>query len=185
MRHRVQGTALGRDTKHRKALVKNLLASLFQHGAVETTEEKAKAIKRLADKVITKGKPGTLNARRTLERFFGQRQIVNHILDSVVPVLKDRNSGYTRMTRLGKRRGDDAAMVKLELTAAPLIKPVVEAKEAKKPVAKKAAAANVEKAEKAETKTAKKVAPVKKAVKKAPAAKKPAEKSKSKAKKKE
>lgn len=139
MRHRVKGTAIGRDTQHRKALIRNLLASLFQHGAIETTELKAKVVKRMADKVITKGKPGNLSARRTLESFFGQRQIVNHIMESVVPAVTDRTSGFTRTTRLGKRRGDDATMVKIELVSAPLAR----AAKAEKPArtAKKAAPA--------------------------------------------
>lgn len=115
MKHRVKNKALGRDTKHRKALFKNLLSSLFEHGAIETTEAKAKVIRRLADKIITKAKPRTLQARRTLERFFGSRQTVNTIVDKTIPLLGERKSGFTTLTKLGRRRGDDAAMVKLEL----------------------------------------------------------------------
>lgn len=177
MRHRVQGTAIGRDSQHRKALIRNLLASLFQHGAIETTELKAKVVKRMADKVITKGKPGTLNARRTLESFFGQRQIVNHIMESVVPAVADRTSGFTRMTRLGKRRGDDASMVKIELVSAPVAraaKPAKAEKPAAKAPAKKAAPAEKAVETKADAKAeAKETKP---AVKKETKAKAPAKK---------
>lgn len=123
MRHRVKAQHFNRDTKSRKALFKNLLSSLFEHGAVETTEQKAKAIKRLADKIIGKALPGTLTARRVLERFFGSKQTVNRLVDSVAPVMRDRTSGFTRIIRLGSRRGDDATMVKLELVVAPQAKP--------------------------------------------------------------
>lgn len=143
MRHRVKAQHFNRDTKSRKALFKNLLSSLFEHGAVETTEQKAKAIKRLADKIIGKALPGTITARRVLERFFGSKQIVNRLVDSVAPVMRDRNSGFTRITRLGRRRGDDASMVKLELIVQPqpkaekvAPKKVEEKKEEKTPAAK-------------------------------------------------
>jgi large subunit ribosomal protein L17 len=169
MRHRVQGTAIGRDSQHRKALIRNLLASLFQHGAIETTELKAKVVKRMADKVITKGKPGTLNARRTLEGFFGQRQIVNHIMESVVPAVADRTSGFTRITRLGKRRGDDATMVKIELVSAPVAraakteKPAAKTAPAEKTVETKADAAEAKETKPAVKKETKAKAPAKKA----------------------
>lgn len=145
MRHRVKAKHFNRDTKGRKALFKNLLSALFEHGAIETTEPKAKAIKRLADKVIGKAMPGTLTARRILERFFGSKQVVNRVVDAVAPAMKGRNSGFTRIVRLGHRRGDDSEMVKLELINKPTAKPeapakVVEVKEEKtEKVAKKAA----------------------------------------------
>ncbi len=123
MRHGVKAKHFNRDTKSRKALFKNMLSSLFEHGAVETTEQKAKAIKRLADKIIGKALPGTLSARRVLERFFGSKQVVNRLVDSVAPVMRDRTSGFTRIIRLGNRRGDDATMVKLELVVQPQAKP--------------------------------------------------------------
>lgn len=144
MRHGVKAKHFNRDTKSRKALFKNLLSSLFEHGAVETTEQKAKAIKRLADKIIGKALPGTLTARRVLERFFGSKQTVNRLVDSVAPVMRDRTSGFTRIIRLGSRRGDDATMVKLELVVQPQAKPEkkveekTEVKEVKAAPAKKA-----------------------------------------------
>lgn len=169
MRHRVKGKALSRNTKQRKALFKGMLRSLFEEGAIETTETKAKVIRRLADKVITKAKPRTLNARRTLEQFFGSKQTVNRIVDSVVPAVEDRTSGFTTLTRLGRRRGDDAPMVKLEL-----VNPPVE-RANDQPAAEKKTASAAAKAPKASTKAADKSAkeaPAKKAAtKKAPAKK--------------
>lgn len=153
MRHRVKAKHFNRDTKGRKALFKNLLSALFEHGAIETTEPKAKAIKRLADKVIGKAMPRTLNARRILERFFGSKQVVNRVVDAVAPAMKGRNSGFTRIIRLGNRRGDDAEMVKLELVDKPNAKPEAPAK---------VAAVKEEKTEKVEKKAVKKATPKKK-----------------------
>lgn len=123
MRHRVKAKHFNRDTTSRKAMFKNLLISLFEHGAIETTEARAKQIKRLADKLIHRALPGTLNARRLLERFFGSKQVVNNLVDGVAPAMKDRNSGFTRITKLGRRRGDDANMVLLELVEKPMPRP--------------------------------------------------------------
>lgn len=157
MRHRVKAHHFNRDSKARKALFKNLLANLFEHGAIQTTEAKAKEIKRLADKVIGRALPQTLQARRVLERFFGSRQVVNHLVDSVAPAMKNRHSGFTRIVRLGQRRGDDASMVKLELVAAPVAKEPAKVEKkaapAPKPAGKKAAKAS---AKKTAAKTAKK-----------------------------
>lgn len=191
MRHRVQGTAIGRDTQHRSALIRNLLISLFEHGSIETTELKAKVVKRMADKVITKGKPGDLAARRNLESFFGQRQIVNLIMGSILPAVTDRTSGFTRSIRLGRRRGDDANMMKVELVSAPIVR-VVEPKVAKaktvKP-AKKAASTEVAAEDKktavkssAKPTAAEKTAPKKAAPKKVAAKPKTAAKATTKAK---
>lgn len=164
MRHRAVNKSFSRDTNGRKALFKNLLTALFHHGYIETTEPKAKAVRRLADKIIHRALPGTLAARRLLERFFGSRQAVNQVVDSVAPTMKGRTSGFTRIVALGRRRGDNAPMVKLELVNAP-------AERAEKPVkaekAPKAVAAETVKEEKA---PAKKAAP-KAAAKKAPAKK--------------
>lgn len=151
MRHRVKGKALSRNTKQRQALFKGMLKSLFEEGAIETTEAKAKVIRRLADKVISKAKPGTLNARRTLEHFFGSKQIVNRIVDGVAPALKDRKSGFTTLTRLGRRRGDDSSMVKLELVSQPIEKEVAETAkkvDSAKKVETKAGKDNAKKSEK-------------------------------------
>lgn len=136
MRHRSATKHFNRDTEQRKSLFKNLLRALFEHGQIETTEPKAKALKGIADKLIHRAAQGTIPARRLLQRFFGTRAIVNRLVDEVAPAMKDRNSGYTRIVRLGKRRGDDSMMVKMELVVKPVAKTVtVATKEAKAPKA--------------------------------------------------
>lgn len=139
MRHRIAGVKLGRNTEQRTSLFKNLLTALFVHGQIQTTESKAKAIKGLADKLVTKAKNGTLPARRSLGQFFGKRELANRLVDEVAPVMKDRTSGFTRIVRLGKRMGDDSMMVKMELVAKPTAKAEIKkpVKEVKKSVVKK------------------------------------------------
>lgn len=156
MRHGVKAKHFNRDTKGRKALFKSLLVNLFQHGAVETTEAKAKQIKRLADKLIHRALPGTVQARRVLERFFGSRQVVNNLVDSVAPAMKDRQSGFTRITKLGNRRGDDASMVKLELVNKPVVAETVKEEKAAKPVKEETSEAKAEKKTEAKKTPAKK-----------------------------
>lgn len=120
MRHRSSTRHLGRNTAQRKSLFKNLLLSLFAHGSIETTEAKAKAIKGIADRLIHRAQEGTVPARRIIGRFFGTRQAVNVLVDQVAPAMTDRSSGFTRIVRLGKRRGDDSVMVKMELINRPI-----------------------------------------------------------------
>lgn len=115
MRHRVKGKKLGRDTGHRKALFKNLINSLILRGEIKTTESKAKAVRGLVDKLITRGKTGTLHARRLIAAFLADKRAVNKLVDEVAPRFKARPGGFTRIIRLGRRRGDNAMMVKLEL----------------------------------------------------------------------
>lgn len=122
MRHRVAGKKLSRSRSHRKALFRNLLSALIVHGEIRTTESKAKAIRRLFDKLVTKGKVGTLHARRLVAAFLNNKKAVNKLVDEIAPLFKKRPGGFTRMIRLGRRRGDEAMMVKLELVEKPEIK---------------------------------------------------------------
>jgi len=133
MRHRVSGRKLSRDRAHRKALFKNLISGLVIRGQIKTTESKAKAIRGLVDKLITKGKTGTLHSRRLIGAFLQNKKAVNKIVDELSPLFKKRPGGFTRIIRLGKRRGDDAMVVRLELVE----KPGEESKEKKKVKAKK------------------------------------------------
>lgn len=132
MRHRVSTNKLGRNTAQRKSLFKNLLTALFVHGEIQTTEAKAKAIKGLADKLISRSQTGGIAARRLIGRFFGTRAVANRLVDEVAPAMSDRKSGFTRITRLGKRMGDDSMIVKMELIAKPVAKEVVKPVEEKK-----------------------------------------------------
>ena len=133
MRHRVAGKKLARSRSHRKALFRNLLSALILHGEVKTTESKAKATRRLFDRLITKGKSGTLHARRIVAAFLNNKQAVHKLVDEIAPKFKDRPGGFTRMIRLGQRRGDDAMMVKLELIEKPEPKKKVVVKKTEKP----------------------------------------------------
>ena len=108
-----------RDRAHRKALFKNLINALVLKGEIKTTESKAKAVRRLIDKLITKGKKGTLHSRRSIAAFLQNRRAVNRIVDELSPLFAKRPGGFTRIIRLGRRRGDDAMMVKLELVKKP------------------------------------------------------------------
>jgi large subunit ribosomal protein L17 len=122
MKHRVAGKKLSRSRNQRKALFKNLINALVIKGEIKTTESKAKAVRGLVDKLITRGKTGTLQARRMIGAFLQNKQAVHHIIDELGPLFKTRAGGFTRMGRLGRRRGDDAMMVKLELVEKPKAK---------------------------------------------------------------
>ncbi len=153
MRHRVKGKKLSRTSSQRKALFKGLINALVIHGEIKTTESKAKAVRGLVDKLITKGKKGTLHSRRLIAAFLQNKLAVNRIVDELGPLFAKRSGGFSRITRLGTRRGDNAMMVKLELVekVAPL--KTKEEKEKKAP-AEKASKDKGVKAE--EKKTAKK-----------------------------
>jgi len=114
MRHQVKGRKLNRDAQHRKALFKNLITALILNGQIKTTEAKAKTVKGLFDKLMTHAKKATLNQRRLIDQALNKREIVNKLVDEIAPVSK-RTSGYTRIVRIGRRLGDDAMMVRLEL----------------------------------------------------------------------
>ena len=113
MRHRHKLKKLNRDTKHRQALFKNQLKQLVIYGSITTTLAKAKQAKRLVDKLVYRAKDGSVASRRTLHRFFGDRRIVNILVDEIAPLYSDRNSGFTTLARVGVRRGDNAPVAKL------------------------------------------------------------------------
>jgi len=131
MRHRVSGKKLSLDRNKRKALFKNLINALVIHGQIKTTEARAKAIRGLVEKLITKGKQQTLHARRLIAAFLQNKKAVNKIVDELGPLFKKRPGGFTRIVRIGKRRGDDATIVRLELVEKPQ-EPKVKAKKVKK-----------------------------------------------------
>lgn len=119
MRHRVAKKHFGRDTKHRQALLRNLVRSLVEQGQIVTTLAKAKEVKRVSDKIIYRAAKSDLTTRRELHRFFGKRDVVNTLVEKIAPAMAKRVSGYTRIVRLGLRRGDNSKMVKLELVVKP------------------------------------------------------------------
>jgi large subunit ribosomal protein L17 len=115
MRHQRAGKKLGRDSAHRKALYANLAGALIEHGRIKTTEAKAKAVKPLAEQMITLGRRGDLAARRQAISKLRSRDVVHVLFADVAPRFVDRPGGYTRIVKLGPRQGDAAAMVYLEL----------------------------------------------------------------------
>ncbi len=115
MRHARSGKKLGRDSAHRKALYSNLAGALIEHGRIKTTVTKAKAVKPIAEQMITLGRRGDLHARRQATAFLRSRDVVHKLFADVAPLFKDRPGGYTRIVKLGPRPGDAAEMAYLEL----------------------------------------------------------------------
>src|ERR1700751_3730689 len=115
MRHQRTGKKLGRDAAHRKALYANLAGALIEHGRIKTTVTKAKAVKPLAEQMITLGRRGDLHARRQATAFLRSRDVVHKLFADVAPLFKDRPGGYTRIVKIGPRPGDAAEMAYLEL----------------------------------------------------------------------
>lgn len=127
MRHGKRTIKLGRKSEHRNAMLANLVASLVLHGRVRTTLEKAKAARRLADRVITFGKKGTLHHRRLALAALRQKDAVAKLFKDVAPQYQGRSGGYTRIIKLNQRIGDSAPLALLEwveqAAAAPAAEP--------------------------------------------------------------
>ena len=115
MRHARSGKKLGRDMAHRKALYANLAGAVIEHGRIKTTVTKAKAVKPIAEQLITLGRRGDIHARRQAVAFLRSKQIVHKLFAEVGPAFAERPGGYLRITRIGPRPGDAAEMAFLEL----------------------------------------------------------------------
>src|SRR5688500_20047554 len=115
MRHHRHGKKLGRDSAHRRALYSNLAGALIEHGRIRTTEAKAKAVKPIAERMITLGRRGDLAARRQAVAYLRSKDVVHKLFADVGPRFADRPGGYARIVKLGPRPGDAAEMVYLEL----------------------------------------------------------------------
>ncbi len=115
MRHRVATFKINRSSAHVRALLANAVCSLIEHGRITTTLVRAKRIRQLAEQMITKGKDGSLHARRLALATLRQETQVAKLFDEVAPAYKERKGGYTRITKLGKRIGDAAEMCILAL----------------------------------------------------------------------
>ncbi|MDX6448132.1 MAG: large subunit ribosomal protein [Gaiellaceae bacterium] len=115
MRHQRAGKKLGRDSAHRKALYANLAGALIEHGRIKTTEAKAKAVKPMAEKMITLGRRGDIHARRQAIAFLRSQDVVHKLFSEVAPRFAERPGGYSRIVKIGTRQGDAAEMVYLEL----------------------------------------------------------------------
>jgi len=115
MRHRKKGRKLSRTASHRKATLRNLATSLFEHERIETTTAKAKELRPYAERLITLAKRGDLHARRLAGRKIGNRRILGRLFDDLGPRYAERPGGYTRILKLGPRKGDAADMSLIEL----------------------------------------------------------------------
>lgn len=167
MRHRRNTTKLKRTAAHRRSLLANLACSLIEHGRIRTTLAKAKALRPVAEKMIGLGKRGDLHAIRQAVAFLRQKDTVKKLFNEVAPLSKDRQGGYCRITKLGARMTDSAAMAIIEWVDQPEVadapvfeapaaeaepvavaaateEPAAEAKPAKKKATKKAKAAEAE-----------------------------------------
>ena len=146
MRHQKKTLKLGLTAAHRKALLANQVCSLIEHQRIKTTLAKAKAVRPLAEKMVTLGKKGSLHARRTALAVLRQKDAVRKLFEDIAPRSAGRNGGYTRIVKLGARKSDSAPVAFIEWVDAPQMvdEPAPEEK-AKKSKAPKAPAADTEK----------------------------------------
>jgi large subunit ribosomal protein L17 len=117
MRHRKSGRQLSRNSSHRWALIRNLITALLRDEKIQTTDPKAKELRRWVDRVITLGKDGSLHARRQVLGIVQDKAVVRKLFDTIAPRFKERPGGYTRIIKIGWRRGDAAQMSLIELVA--------------------------------------------------------------------
>ena len=139
MRHRNAGRKLSRNTSHRRALLRNLVTSLLEHGRLMTTLPKAKEIRPLAEKMISLGKQDSLHARRQVQSYLLKDATAKKVFDTIAPTFADRKGGYSRIIKLGNRKGDGADLAIIELLGSDLeAKKAEKAKKAEEKESKKA-----------------------------------------------
>lgn len=134
-----KGPRLGGGPAHERLLLANLAASLFTHKSITTTETKAKRLRPLAERLITFAKRGDLHARRRVLQVIGDRTVVHVLFTEIAPLVAEREGGYTRITKIGNRKGDNAPMAVIELVLEPVTPKVKKATSAKKDAAPAAA----------------------------------------------
>ena len=115
MRHQKGNKKLGKPTDQRIALLKSLTMSLFTYNRIKTTDTRAKEVKKFAEKLITLGKNGDLSARRQALKILPQKDVIKNVFANIAPKYKERNGGYTRIIKVGLRRGDSAPISVIEL----------------------------------------------------------------------
>ncbi len=118
MRHLKAGRKLGKTTSHRLAMLRNMVTSLIAHERIQTTDAKAKELRRLADKMVTLGKRGDLHARRQALRVVREKDVAQKLFDDIAPRFKGVNGGYTRVVKCGRRNGDNAPVSIIEFSVA-------------------------------------------------------------------
>jgi len=121
MRHQKKTVRLGRKAEHRKALLANQICNLIEHQRIKTTLAKAKAVRPLAEKMVTLGKNGSIHARRTAFSTLRHKDAVKKLFDEIAPRSTERNGGYTRIVRLGQRKSDSASMALIEWVDAAVV----------------------------------------------------------------
>lgn len=134
-----KGPRLGGSPQHQRHILRNLATQLIEHGSLRTTETKAKTLQPMFEKLVTKAKCGDLHARRTVAKTITNKDAVYTLFDVIVPSMdSERNGGYTRITRIGNRKGDNAPMALIEIVTEPVVKKAVvkEATKATKKAAK-------------------------------------------------
>ncbi|MEI6125378.1 MAG: 50S ribosomal protein L17, partial [Pseudomonadota bacterium] len=119
MRHLKVGRKLGMDSSHRHAVMRNMVTSLLEHEKIQTTDTRAKELRKLADKMITLGKRGDLHAVRIAMRIIRKKDIAKKLFEVIAPRFKDIHGGYTRIIKIGRRHGDNAPVSIIELSALP------------------------------------------------------------------
>jgi len=134
MRHQRKTVRLGRKAEHRKAMLANQVCNLIEHQRIKTTLAKAKAVRPLAEQMVTLGKNGSIHARRTAFSTLRHKDSVKKLFDEIAPRSTERNGGYTRIVRLGQRKSDSASMAFIEWVDAAI---VVEEKPAEEKKAKR------------------------------------------------
>ena len=143
-----KGPRLGGGPAHERLMLANLAAALFTHKSIKTTETKAKRLRPVAERLITFAKKGDLHNRRRALSIIGDKNVIHELFTEIAPLVADREGGYTRITKLGFRKGDNASMVQIELVLEPVnAKPKAVKKEAVKAAPAKAAEPEVEAAD--------------------------------------
>lgn len=117
MRHRNKGRKLSRTASHKRATMRNMATSLFKHGRIETTTAKAKELRPYAERLVTLAKRGDLHARRLAATKIQDRAVLGSLFDDIAPRFAERPGGYTRILKLGNRKGDAAEMSLIELVS--------------------------------------------------------------------
>ncbi len=130
-----KGPRLGGGPAHERLLLANLAAALFTHRSIKTTETKAKRLRPLAERLITFAKRGDLHARRRVLSVIGDKEVVHVLFAEIAPLVADREGGYTRITKVGNRKGDNAPMAVIELVLEPVTPKVKSTKKSAAPAA--------------------------------------------------
>ncbi|WP_166877110.1 50S ribosomal protein L17 [Salinibacterium sp. ZJ450] len=152
-----KGPRLGGGPAHERLMLANLAAALFTHKSIKTTETKAKRLRPVAERLITFAKRGDLHARRRVLGIIGDKSVVHELFTEIAPLVAERDGGYTRITKLGFRKGDNAPMVQIELVLEPVTPKTKSTQKAEKPAAapvEEAPAADEAEVEETETETA-------------------------------